>query len=256
MDKRNKLRFTTSDNTFNLTRDTSIILNPKLNVEEGYRSAKALEQDSMDFPSETSAQEREEPSRLRDNVSGILAKARTYWIYASLVAIIMFLLLRPSEYNFLLDEVHRLREENKSIRLLKPMENICDIAQGATVGAHSELYKFGFLGRSMTDPNSLMEPGASKLAIKSSKGFFEIKFKGTHSIKKIAFYHPASANPSSAIREFSIRGGEREIEFEYQGREYQEFFVDGIEDNKITVIVKSNHGEPRYTSIYRMFVFV
>lgn len=257
MNKRNKLRFTTSDNSFNLTRDASIILNPKLDSEEDHRGVEARDRDSIDLPSETSTQvEPQEPRSLRDSsMSNVFVKAKAYWIYAALVATIVFLVLRPSEYNFLLDEMHRLREENRSIRMLKPMVNLCDIAQGSSVEAHSELYRFGFLGRSMTDPNSLMEPGNSKLAIKSSRGFFEIKFKDVYSVKKVAFYHPVVANPDSAVREFSIRAGNREIELEYQGHEYQEFLVDDIEDNKITIVVKNNHGNPRYTSIYRLFVF-
>lgn len=254
MDKRNKLRFTASD-SFNLTRDTSIILTPKLNSGDGYRAVGA-DQDSADLPSEASTQaEIQETLSTKDFLLSVLSKIRVYWIYASLAGIIMFLALRPSEYSFLLDEVHRLREENKSIRLLRPMENVCDISKGTLVHAHSELYGFGFLGRLRTDPNSVIEPGNSRLAMKSSEGSFEIRFRDAHSIKKIAFYHPTSANPHSAIKEFSVVIGGKEIGFEYQGSGYQEFLVDAAVDDRITVVVKSNHGEPRYTSVYRIFAF-
>lgn len=254
MNKRNKLRFTASD-SFNLTRDASIILNPRLDSED-MRKEETLDHGSAEVSSETSMQtEPPEPQSTKDVLLGVISRIRAYWIYVSLAGMMAFLVFRPSEYSFLLDEIHRLREENRSIRMLKPMENICDITKGALVGAHSKLYRFGLLDRLATDPNSLMEPGNSLLAIKSPRGFFEIRFKDVHSIKKIGFYHPAFANPSSAIREFSIVVGGKEIDCEYQGYEYQEFLVDDAEDSKITIVVKSNHGEPRYTSVYRMFVF-
>lgn len=191
----------------------------------------------------------------RKIIDKILPMIKSYWLIATLASVIVYLILKPSEYKFLLDEIENLKKENTSLQTISRIENIADISLGTSVISHSDLYSFGFFKIESTDPNSILEPGSSFLSLKEDSGFFEIEFKGSFKIRKIALYHPEKANPKSAIRQFStvIKGNRQD--FEYCGKGYEEFLLDELETDKIKIEFTSNYGESLYTSIYRVFIF-
>lgn len=253
------------------TRDSSILIPPKITLEnnEENKSTKPTEisqntEKSIDHTNKMDDSSVEfdismdyEPTHKerQDYIKQILFIAKKYWINAILLSIIFYLIFKPSEYKFLLDEIENLKKENTNLQTTPKIENIADISLGASVTDHSKLYSFGLFKLESTDPNSILEPGSSLLSLDGDSGFFEIKFKEYFQIKRIALYHPEKANLKSAMREFSILIGGKRYNFEYCGKGYEEFTFDATDADSIKVEFSNNYGEPSYTCIYRVFVF-
>lgn len=270
MEKRNRLRFRTPDNTITSI-DTSFVLPPKLETEENIHkdnkqvmheeesstifqrnnsSISEFHNYSYDFEDDTCSKPQ---TRLR-SAYNLLKSYKRHLSCLVLCLGVLYFLFRPTEYSFLIDEITKLKEENELLKNLKIETNLCDILQGTSVTSHSELYGYGFLGKITTDPNSILEPGDSRLALRSSKGFVEISFKKPCKIKKISLYHPVTANQKSAIKEFVLCIKDKTHEFEFNCG-YQEYQIEENVSDKVLIQIKSNHGDDRYTSIYRISIF-
>lgn len=191
---------------------------------------------------------------IKEKIMKFICFIKNYWLYTIFISIIIYLIYKPSEYNFLLEEIQKLREIKK-VDLPKELENIADIFKNASVISHSLLYKYGFMKRTTTDPNSLLEPGNGFLCLdnRDKRLFFELKFTNIFKIKKFAIYHPSNGNPKSAIKNFAIIYNNNELKFQFNGK-YQEYDVD-IECDNLVFVILDNYGESNYTSIYRVSVF-
>lgn len=179
-----------------------------------------------------------------------------YSIHFVCLGMLLYLCFAPSEYSFLLEEISMLK--NRKVEIIqepkKPeITDLSDLFKGAKAFAKSEMYRFGFLRSNTTDPNSILEPGASCLSLKGSTGMAEIHFQERRNIFKLVIYHPSNANPKSAIKDFKLIVGDKTYELNFNG-EYQEYILDGIEASKVSIHIYSNHGESKYTSIYRISI--
>lgn len=261
MDKRQRLKVTTPDassliqreNTIvDFTRDSSIIIPPKVTIP--YKT------ESIDFGpfSSFEADKNKNVNCFLDKcnraLDSLIDCVRGYWVHAVFVAIIVFLITRPSEYKFLLEELEKLKQERKVEQ--QPVKNIADLIYGTTVADTSGLYTFGLFKSSSTDPNSVLEPGESRVALQGTSGFFDLHFQEIYSIKKIAIYHPETRNPKSAIKDFTVvSNDDKRFDFTYSGKGYVEFDLDCVKTDSLKIIFHNNHGELLYTCVYRVFVF-
>lgn len=238
MDKRNRLKINTPETSFNLTTDNSIIVQPRITP------------DYFDRDIEYSAEQKKvfKPS------SKIYEILRNNLILIGLSILVLYLAFKPSDYSELLEEIYILRQENKSIKSKKVFENICLISNGVTVTPLSPVYKYGFLKRSFSDPLAMLDSSSECFSMEGNKGKFQITFKDKKHIQKIGIYHPSNANNKSCVKEFSVLVNGVNYHFNFNGIGFQEFFISDSDD-KITVEILSNYGEPKYTSIYRFYVF-
>ncbi|KAM0681101.1 hypothetical protein GINT2_000886 [Glugoides intestinalis] len=261
MDKRQRLKVTTPDassllqreNTIvDFTRDSSIVISPKVTIP--YKT------ESIDFEPFSSFEVDKNKnancfiSKCNGAFDSLINCGRAYWIHTIFIAIIIFLITRPSEYKLLLEELEKLKQERQVVT--HPAMNIAELIYGTKVVDHSELYMFGFLKSTCTDPNAILEPGESHLALLGSEGFFELHFQEISSLKKIAIYHPETRNPKSAIKNFTVVGNDdKSFDFTFCGKGYVEFYLDDVKTDKLKIIFHNNHGEPLYTCVYRIFIF-
>ncbi|ELA41789.1 uncharacterized protein VICG_01141 [Vittaforma corneae ATCC 50505] len=268
MNKRQKLRVRTSESStflqrdksgMDYTRDSSIVVPPKISMEP--RASEVKNEDSLDFGSfdDFDVKAEEKPWKLHEMVflsfSNLCYYARRYWTYMIILGFFIFLNMKPSDYQFLLDEIEKLKRENLVLQSIHKVENIADISFGTAVSDHSEIYRYGFFKTTVSDPNSIIEPGLGSLPLVGQSGFFEIKLRLTSTVKKIGVYHPETANPASAFRDFLVVAGGKEFNFTFGGKGYEEFILNDITTNSIRIEYENNHGEPKYTCIYRIFVF-
>jgi hypothetical protein len=171
------------------------------------------------------------------------------------VALITFNFRKSSEYQNLINEVSKLKITPFDQIIEVKKENIACLSQKSIVTEYSELYSFGFLRNSVTDPNSMLDPNSIPCALKSDSGFFVVQFKPSSKISKIAFYHPPIGKPGSALKDFSILINQKTFDFQFDGKDYQEFTFDEQIVSELKIIYDSNHGEKKYTCIYRIFIF-
>lgn len=268
MDKRQKLRVRTSESSTFLqrdksgvdyTRDSSIVVPPKISMET--RSSEVKNEDTLGFGSfeDFDVRPEEKLPRLHRTVllslTNAVHYAKKYWIYIAVLFLFLFLNMKPSNYQLLLDEIEKLKRENTALQTVHRVENIADISLGTVVSDHSRIYRYGFFKTTVSDPNSIFEPGLSNLPLAGQSGFFEVRLKLVSPVKKIGIYHPETANPASAFRDFTVVAGGKKLSFTFGGRGYEEFILDDVATNSVRIEYESNHGEAKYTCIYRVFVF-
>lgn len=267
MNKKQKLRFITSDNSFDLRTDQSnidtvkdsTIIFPKVPVVDEFSTPFESKTDSLHFESsvceDISTIPIENMSKKEFSFRKLFVFDHRVFPYCVVIVLVVYIMFKPSDYKFLLEEVEKLRVQGNSPILTSKMENIASLSEGTYVGEHSELYKFGFFMTSVTDKNSILEPGMFSLALKSDEGFLEIHFKPKSKIQKFAIYHPEIGNSGSAIKDFSLLINEKKFDFIFNGIGYQEFGFETQIADSLRLEFYSNHGEPRYTSIYRVYIF-
>ena len=268
MNRKQRLRLNTSDNSFDfkteqsqndIIRDSTIIF-PKKTITEEISSFSEIKTDPLELessifeekPKIISINNQSKNERSFKNFFVLNHKTAPYFV---IVALIFYIYFKPNDYTFLLEEVEKLRSQSLKPSFINRMENIASLSEGSYIGNHSKLYKFGFLLSSATDKNSILEPGMFQLTLKSNKGFFEINFKSKIKIQKFAIYHPAIANSESAIKDFSLLANDKRFNFQFKGEGYQEFIFEPQTVESLKVEFYSNYGETKYTSIYRIFVF-
>lgn len=261
MEKGQKLRVKTPESSTILpksfaavefTRDSSILIPPKITNEPNETN----EEISVDFSNEytpiklESTIKNEKKRMIKEKGIDFIKK---YGIYSILILIIIFLWFKPADYEFLIEEIESL----KNIKTIpkKSLENIADITYGASVSKHSEIYKYGFFKSIKSDPNSIFETGLTNFSLEKNNGFIEIKFKLKFKISKIGIYHPEIANFKSSIENFSILMKDKKYNFKYSGNGYEEFSFEELETDLLRIEWSSNHGESKYTCIYRIFVY-
>ncbi|KAI5187389.1 hypothetical protein NEHOM01_2139 [Nematocida homosporus] len=95
-----------------------------------------------------------------------------------------------------------------------------------------------------------------------SEGKLAIAFKDEKIIKKIGIIHPIFDSRKSAIKRFSldciVNNKEKRVgEFEYEipGDSFQQFLFPPQACTGIVLRIKSNHGNPNYTCIYKVYAF-
>lgn len=288
MNKRNRLKIKSQDNTLTFIKsDSSIIITPTNkekqtktenigdttsrhtyldeihscfdsldfepqmeNVKPAYK--KEENNDAIDFEPQSNNINNQNNWNLKHVISTWCIKP--YWIYILFASVIIYLISRPSEYSYLLDEIEKLRKIKTEVSPSK-LENIADLFMGTSISSHSALYKFGFFKQKSTDPNSVLESGNEFLCLKNENPqFFNIKFSKSYRIRKIAVYHPPNANPKSSMRRFKVKSSGDEVILEFSVG-YQEYAVE-MEGDSILFEILENNGECLYTSVYRVSVFV
>lgn len=267
MNKRQRLRINTPNNSLfiptsdhsnaEMTQDSTIIFPKKIETDE-ISAPFDIASDPLHFESsicEDLAAPIQSTSKNENRFRNLFTLNMNYTPYFLLSALIIYFTFKPSEYKFLLEEIEKLRVQSSIPQIKNKIENIACLSEGCHVGVHSELYKYGFLMSSISDKNSILEPGMVNLAMKSDKGFIDIHVKPNSKIVKFALYHPEIANKGSAIKDFSIVINEKTFDFQFQGKGYQEFSIDPQISDSLRIVFYNNHGEPRYTSIYRIFIF-
>lgn len=268
MDRRQKLRVQTPETSAvaaadrtgaDLTRDSSILFAPKITAStSSFRESESADMASLDFMpyegEEAHVEEKEEapPAPVSSKLCSFI---KSNWLSVILLSAFILVCLRPSGYQFLLEELDKVKKENSTLQVVHKVENIAEIASGALVSAHSKIYKHGFFKSGISDPNSILEPGLDNLPLAGQTGFLEITLRFPHSIKKIALYHPETANPASAVKDFRVFAGEKDFTFSYTGKGYEEFPLEDTTAGSIRIEYTSNHGETKYTCIYRLFIF-
>lgn len=270
MDKRQRLRVKTPESsailpgeipTIDMTQDSSIIYPQKITADAGApRHPEIKDENSLDFTTfdEKSGGDEEVAPELPQTQSynTFVEKIKKYWAFPVIFLILVFFNMKPSDHQFLIDELEKIKKQNVATHPnIKQVENILSISNGVTISNYSPVYKYGFFKSSMSDPNSIIEPGLDNLPLAGQSGFFEIKLGNRYSVRKIGLYHPETANSKSAIKDFSVIVNEKVLDYTFSGKGYQEFAVDGIETDTIRIEYINNHGESKYTCIYRVFVF-
>ena len=277
MDKRQKLRFNTPNNSFDFRTDKlnievepdSTIIIPKLPTFYEISEQINSNTDPLNFESSMgpdidvfSNEKIENSEKTCEKGLETVEKNILFWekykhfgIYLIFTLSLLYFSSKPNDYENLLNEVKILRIKSFGNTPIIKMENVACLSRECLVKDHSDLYRYGFLMSSVTDPNSILESGMNCLALKSSSGFFIVKVKAGSKIGKIAFYHPEIANPSSPLKDFSVLINEKIFNFQFTGIGYQEFVFEAQEASEVKILFNSNHGENRYTSIYRIFVF-
>lgn len=249
MNKRNKLRINTPDNSFNAFQTDSIILNPKLSSQPT---------EANQYSSETIGDSGNELSPLEMTKNYVTGKVThilwSYSIYIALCLALIYLLLRPSDYSSMINEVQSLLQRQGNLEQVHEPQNVCLIPNGTVISPLSPLYGYGFLSKNVSDPNCIMEPNNECLALAGNTCSFNINMKNKVDIVKIGIYHPPSANPKSAISDFIIIINNKEIEFTFSGKGYEEFPVTGNTDT-IRIDILNNYGCLKYTCIYRIYVY-
>lgn len=255
MNKRNKLKVFSPESSFTTFPSDSIILNPKI--------------------TETNNFEKEEKKLFGKispvYVAKVLKFIKSFFIFlkGNSTSVILFIgfgfiifiiyqnsKLDSEDLQMLLRENLILTEENKKLKQNKILiTNICLVEHITEIKTVSKLYKYGFLRRLESDPNSVMGDNNECLSFKGNSGVFEIKLKQKEELKKMAIYHPISGNSKSAMNKFEVICGNIKFCYEYNGNGYQEFELNGFCDC-IRINVITNHGEKKYTSIYRVYLFV
>lgn len=264
MDKRQRLRFNSPDNSFDIRTDRSNIgQDSTIIIPKGPDAFEASEQmnpniDISNFESSFG----DDLSISVQNVTyskadpwKFILKYKNYASYAILTALILYFALQSNDYKFLLEEVEKLRLQTVNITVNTKLDNIACLLEGSRITEHSDLYKFGLLRYQATDKNSILESGMSNLALKSNNGFFDILIKPNSKISKIALYHPEIGNPESAIKDFSLLINNKKFDFQFSGEGYQEFSFETQKTSSLRIEFYNNHGEDRYTCIYRIYVF-
>ncbi|KAI5180468.1 hypothetical protein NEOKW01_0772 [Nematocida sp. AWRm80] len=99
-------------------------------------------------------------------------------------------------------------------------------------------------------------------SFEGSKGQIGIRFNDERTIKSIGIFHPELPHRESAIHQFSVYCivMEREVlvgEYEYKLNEYplQKYPITPIVCSGIVLKVHSNHGNKRFTCIYKIYAF-
>ena len=183
-----------------------------------------------------------------------LSILRGYWGYVLLSGIIAYLLLRPSEYNYLIEEIQHLKKkapaEEPAPRSLK---NFCTLYEGTKVVPVTALYKFGILRWRTTDPNALIDDSRECLALAGQAGVVRLEFPAPVRVCKVGIYHPATANPNSAPKCFAVEADGASARFTFENIGYSEFDFPAV-TRHIKLVISSNHGEPKYTALYRFYV--
>lgn len=130
----------------------------------------------------------------------------------------------------------------------------------------NSLYTHGFLGfRKHKDPNIILLdnicPGDC-LAFKGSAGRLTIQLDRPRTITKLGLFHPKTNDVTSAVENFEVIGFLKDQEvplgsfmYETDSLQYQEFNIPTTVVDKIDILVKSNHGHARYTTIYKVSVY-
>ncbi|KAI4292438.1 hypothetical protein PAPHI01_1712 [Pancytospora philotis] len=265
MNRRNKLQINNADAQLNSLHSDSIILNPRLTEEFlktrpetvfGAADDTVFDDGPDDIPDSpvNTKLTMQLPGLFRLCVKAA-SVVKSYLLYCALVGTIVYLLHRPSEYDFLLDEIHSLKEQNRRLQSSLEPVNMASVSQGATVTVLSPLYTYGFAGSSRTDPSAILDSTKECLALQGTAGSFRIGLKHTASIKRVGIHHPPTANQSAAVRSFRITLGDAVHSFTFRGSGYQEFVAPGTADS-VKFDVLDNHGEPKYTSVYQVYVLV
>lgn len=274
MDKKQRLRVRTPESSaiatkdhssVSFTRDSSILVPHKITMEESSEKHARAKDDSIEF--DQSDNLFSHLPEINQQISGTdllfyLQKtamyARKYWACILVASLFAFILFKPqsTDYQFLLDEIEKLKKENVSLQVIKKVENAAEISCGTTVPEHSEIYRYGFFKSIVSDPDAILEPGMSCLPLVGQSGFFEVKLKFAAVVSKIGLYHPEVANPRSSIRNFTIIADGKRFEFVFKGSGYEEFSLEDVITDRIRVEYSNNYGETKYTCIYRIFVFI
>jgi hypothetical protein len=245
MDEKNQTVVRRSNASFDLTDSGSFVMNPRISSNT-----------SVNNHSEYRTKNKNQRTGKLNSLS-FLKWMYPYFITSILTAlgITMFSYIFKSEDPFdIISEIELLREQNKTLRKELSSRNLCAISEGTMVVPESPLYKHGFMKSRISNPDALMTDSNECSSFEGQNASFSIVFKRAISLARLGIYHPPDGNLSSPIKEFSVQTEESGWEFVYQGHGYQEFPLSGKSD-KIRIIVKGNHGEERYTSIYRVFVF-
>jgi hypothetical protein len=271
MDKKQKLRLRTPESssfvpretgTVDFTRDSSIIIPSKITMEassEQHTQMHVNNDDSLDFLQYEDFKDKKEnevdwKGIACTNIKTSISYAKKYWIYV-LVLILTYFNMKPTDYQLFIDEIEKLKKENIALQAIQKVENIADISFGTSVSDCSEMYKYGFFRSSKSDPNSIIEAGNCCLALSGQAGFFEIKLKFKNHVNKIGLYHPEVGNFESSIKDFTVITNDKELHFSYGGKGYEEFLLENVFTDIIKIKYSSNHGEGKYTCIYRIFIF-
>ena len=165
-----------------------------------------------------------------------------------------YFIFKPSEYSSLIDEIVKLREEKERVEIKPTIKNLADFAEGATLLSCSPLWKYGFFKQLTTCPESIFDPGKDCLSLQGNRGHLKIGLKGTARIVRFGLYHPSFANPASGIKQARLTIGEKIVNIEFMACGYEEYEINALGDS-IEIEVISNHGEVRYTSIYRVYLY-
>lgn len=237
MDKRNRLKINTPETTFNFATEDSMMVPQKIS--------------EIEFPEEDQAQPEIFKMYKLEKICEFL---KTHFIEAILVLIILFLISKPSGYADLLEEISNLRRDNLLLKQKRVFRNICKVSDGVEVSVPSPLYRYGFLRRMATNPSAILDSSSDCLSIEGSRGEIVIDLKFKRNINKIGIYHPKHGSPRSAINEFVVETDQKRFNFKYDGTGFQDFEMNDISE-KIRLVIKNNHGETKYTSLYRFFIF-
>ncbi|KAF9762368.1 Sperm-associated antigen 4 protein [Nosema granulosis] len=197
---------------------------------------------------------------------------KKYAIYAHII--IPYLLVLYMYFNSKETTVSKLIEEINSLKSQRVMEtrtkkrlyNVARIEFGTTVSIEEGLYKYGLYGlRTYNDPNIILNDNFSPgdcLAINKDSGSIKILFKCNLLISKIGIFHPETNKRESSIREFEIIDSSKPTgtllgRFVYDPTKdkYQYFDFKTTLTDQIKIKILSNNGNPKYTTLYKIFVY-
>ncbi|KAI5148374.1 hypothetical protein ENBRE01_0280 [Enteropsectra breve] len=269
MDEKHKINVNSPDTTFHLTQNDSMMLNPKIAIEDedviNRLKGKTRERfsNTYDFLENRTTIDagNKAKSDLKNSLKAFNRVFKPYLLYGVLCGIIVWLVMKPSGYSELIDEISILKREKNILENTKLSRNVLKATEGARVSVdEGQLYRYGLFRQYTSKVTNIMESTSKCLALSGTQGDINIELEKPVVNGRIAIYHPVDGNEKSALREFvvfsaeDITGKAKEYSFEYQGKGYQEFKIGSMPES-LRIKIKNNHGEEKYTAIYRIMIF-
>lgn len=171
--------------------------------------------------------------------------------------------------NFLIlkDQHEKLKSSfNKFSEQAKRETDILKINKTSVINHNTVPYKYGLLFKRTTGSilNILTENFELFYAIQGSSAEFTLQFNKKYKIKKFGIFYPKKDKVSSAMKDFKLIYGvqnseqeTKELKFMYSTPgKYQQFDLDiPSKIDKLLVIILNNHGNQKFTCIYKMYIF-
>ncbi|KAG0437826.1 SUN domain-containing protein 5 [Dictyocoela muelleri] len=200
----------------------------------------------------------------------LLKIIRKYIILIVSLLILAYSFLRPSTDKRIINELENLKMKYLKIKNelleVKKVQNIdfnyAQIEYGASINFKktSLPYKYGLFKRNESkSPIVILQNYHEKgncFSFAGNRGTIGINLAKNLFITRIGIFYPETANKKAILKEFSVLNENNDIisEFKYKGNGYEEFEVNSI-FNQVVLKIKSNYGNDKYTSVYKIYCF-
>lgn len=195
---------------------------------------------------------------------------RRYYLIVVSVLILVYSFVRPKGDKKILDELEslktkyqKMKNELGDVRKVQNIDfNYAQIEYGACIDMQktSLPYRYGLLGRRMGKHPSVVlqnyHERGNCFSFAGQQGIIAINLGKELLVSRIGIFYPQTANKKAFIRAFEVLDETNKVhgEFIYQGNGYEEFEINR-KFKQIVLNIKSNSGNKKYTSVYKIYCF-